>query len=34
VEAGKAAFEKRKAGRQWTTRIKPGDKPLFDFATR
>jgi len=31
--AAKADFEKRKAGRTWTTRIKPDDKPPFDYAT-
>ena len=34
VAAAKAAFDKRLAGRSWVTRIKPTDKPLFDFATR
>jgi aminobenzoyl-glutamate utilization protein B len=31
--AAKADFETRKAGRNWTTRIKQGDKPSFDYAT-
>jgi aminobenzoyl-glutamate utilization protein B len=31
--AAKADFEKRKAGRIWTTRIQTDDKPPFDYAT-
>ena len=33
LAAAKADFEKRKAGLSWTTRIKAGDKPPFDYAT-
>jgi aminobenzoyl-glutamate utilization protein B len=31
VQAAKDAFQKRLAGRQWTTRIAPGSKPPLDY---
>ena len=34
VKAVRAAFEKRLAGRKWTTRIAPGSKPRLNYATR
>src|SRR5262249_48836146 len=34
VAAARAAFEKRLAGRKWTTRITPGSKPRLNYATR
>jgi aminobenzoyl-glutamate utilization protein B len=34
VKAARAAFEKRLAGRKWTTRITPESKPRLDYATR
>jgi aminobenzoyl-glutamate utilization protein B len=34
VQAARAAFEKRKAGRTWQTRIPANGKPPLDYATR
>jgi hypothetical protein len=34
VKAVRAAFEKRLAGRKWTTRIAPGSQPRLNYATR
>jgi aminobenzoyl-glutamate utilization protein B len=34
VKAARAAFEKRLAGRKWTTRITPDSKPRLNYATR
>src|SRR5215472_3509306 len=34
VKAARAAFEKRRAGRKWTTRITPDSKPRLNYATR
>ena len=34
VQAARAAFEKRKAGRTWQTRIPASGKPPLDYATR
>jgi len=34
LKAARDAYEKRLAGRQWTTRIAPGSKPPLDYATK
>jgi len=34
VAAARESFEKRKAGRQWTTRITPDSKPRLDYAIK
>ena len=34
LEAAKAAFEQRRAGRTWITHIAPGSKPPFDYALK
>ncbi|HTS63841.1 MAG TPA: amidohydrolase [Candidatus Acidoferrales bacterium] len=34
VKAARAAFEKRLAGRKWTTRIAPDSKPRLNYATK
>ncbi len=34
VDAAKTAFEKRRAGRTWTTHIASGSKPPLDYATK
>jgi hypothetical protein len=34
LKAARAAFEKRLAGRKWTTRIPVDGKPPFDYATK
>ena len=34
VQAAKEAFEKRLAGRHWTTRIAADSKPPLDYATK
>ena len=34
VQAAHAAFEKRLAGRKWTTRITPDSKPRLNYATK
>jgi aminobenzoyl-glutamate utilization protein B len=34
LDAAKAAFEKRKAGRAWTTHITAGSKPPLDYAAK
>jgi len=34
IEAAKAAFEKRRAGRTWTTHIAAGSKPPLDYAVK
>jgi len=34
LEAAKAAFDKRRAGRAWTTHIAAGSKPTLDYATK
>jgi len=34
VKAARDAYEKRLAGRQWTTRIKADSKPPLDSATK
>jgi aminobenzoyl-glutamate utilization protein B len=34
VKAARDAYEKRLAGRQWTTRIKADSKPPLDYATK
>ena len=34
VSEAKVAFEKRLAGRKWTTRIAPDAKPPLDYATK
>jgi aminobenzoyl-glutamate utilization protein B len=34
VEAAKEAFERRLAGRHWTTRIKADGKPPLDYAVK
>jgi aminobenzoyl-glutamate utilization protein B len=34
LDAAKTAFEKRRAGRQWTTHIAAGSKPPLDYAVK
>jgi hypothetical protein len=34
VKAARDAYEKRLAGRQWTTRIKSDSTPPLDYATK
>jgi aminobenzoyl-glutamate utilization protein B len=34
VKAARTAFEKRLAGRQWTTRVAPGSKPPLQYAEK
>jgi hypothetical protein len=34
VAAAKSAFEKRRAGRTWTTHIAAGSKPPLDYAVK
>jgi hypothetical protein len=34
VKAARAAFEKRLAGRKWTTRIGPESKPRLNYAAK
>jgi aminobenzoyl-glutamate utilization protein B len=34
IDAAKTSFEKRKAGRAWTTRIAAGSKPPLDYAIK
>ena len=34
IDAAKTSFEKRKAGRAWTTRIAAGSKPPLDYAMK
>jgi aminobenzoyl-glutamate utilization protein B len=34
VKAAQDAFEKRLAGRKWTTRVTPDSKPRLDYATK
>ena len=34
LDAARAAFEKRRAGRTWTTHIAAGSKPPLDYATK
>ena len=34
LEAAKAAFEKRRAGRTWTSHIAAGSKPPLDYAVK
>lgn len=34
VDAVKTSFEKRRAGREWTTRITPGSHPPLDYAVK
>ncbi len=34
VDAAKTAFEKRRAGREWTTHIAAGSKPPLDYAVK
>ncbi|HTS63151.1 MAG TPA: hypothetical protein VMH28_14075, partial [Candidatus Acidoferrales bacterium] len=34
VKAARAAFEKRLAGRKWTTRIAPDSKPRLNYAAK
>jgi hypothetical protein len=34
VQAAREAFDKRRAGRTWTTHITAGSKPPLDYATK
>lgn len=34
LDAAKTDFEKRRAGRQWTTHITAGSKPPLDYAVK